>query len=194
MFQPHLYVCSTATFYHPMARLTPGDMGDPDLAAPATAVRTLSANATAHHATAKTTSALPLRPCNLPEQLSRSPASSQATSGSTTRELSSKPGVQFEHLLLSDYYSTAIPGAISPSPRFQPAYIWLTPSYRSARFNALYVSNLLSFMLAASPARILATEVCPLVFRARLANPNVANVVLVRGCNSGDLVATMIYG
>ena len=127
MFQPHLYVCSTATFYHPMARLTPGDMGDPDLATPAIAVRTPSADATAHHATAKTTSALPLRPCNLPELLSRSPASSQATSGSTTRELSSRPGVLFEHLLLSDYYSTAVEHLHLPTPTFSTCIHLVNP-------------------------------------------------------------------
>jgi len=82
-----------------MARLAPGDTGDPGTGNPLT-IATAKAAAKPRCPTARTPRHRSSAPCNLLALPSDSPATEQVSSGFEARELSTKPGIAFEHLLL----------------------------------------------------------------------------------------------
>lgn len=89
----------------------------------------------------------------------------------------------FQDRLLRDFYSTAVPGAIVPSPS-PAAPLWATPGSSASvrRYNLAFVTNMLNYLLTACPGRRLSvTRVCPRVFLFAVANRNIAHALAARG-------------
>lgn len=62
-----------------------------------------------------------------------------------------KPGVLLQEHLLRHLYNTVVPGSVSTSP---PAFIWITPPFRSPKFNLFFVRNAVHLSLVAPPVRV----------------------------------------
>lgn len=71
--------------------------------------------------------------------------------------------------------------SIVNAPSSPQGYLWITPPSRSSRFNCFFISNLLSYHLVTPPDRLRATRISDFVFRAMVANRNVAKFITARG-------------
>ncbi|CAO2199126.1 unnamed protein product [Urochloa humidicola] len=144
------------------APLAPREAGDPGPGAPA-------AGADSTAATKPTT-----RDAHPPPSTRKG----QSLASTAVAELRTRPGISFQELLLRDLYTTITPG-LFPSP--SPAYVWITPPLRAARFNSSYVTSMLSYFFTAPPSLFRAREVRAMIFSARVPSQNVANFLVVRG-------------
>lgn len=90
--------------------------------------------------------------------------------------MSVRPGIEFQSLVLRDLSSDVV----TPKPSSNSGAFWITPPFRSPRFSAVSISNMMSFFLCAPPHRVRASVVEPSVFCARVASENVASFILAR--------------
>lgn len=70
---------------------------------------------------------------------------------------------------------------IARSPPSPPGYLWVTPPTPYPRYSCSFVSNLLTHLLDAPPARLSASNPSELVFHATVVNQNVAKFITARG-------------
>ncbi|CAN6206901.1 unnamed protein product [Urochloa humidicola] len=144
-----------------MAPLAPCESGDPGSGALAAGAGT----------TPTTTAAGDARP-------PPSTRSGQQLAPTVAAGTSARPGNSFHELLLRDLYTTITPGFFHAPI---PASIWITPPCLAPRFNASYVTSMLSYFFTAPPEVFRAHLVRSAVFCARVPSQNVANYLVVRG-------------
>jgi hypothetical protein len=117
-------------------------------------------------------------PCSLPALHVR-PAL-EARRGAARQEVrisSARPGALLQDRFLLDFHHAVVPGP-STSPT---AFIWITPSSLSARYNLFFVRNAVNFLLTVYPSRLHVVQVRPRVFRVTVACQVIANALVVRG-------------
>lgn len=86
-----------------------------------------------------------------PPAVSRSSQPRRREAQSRMKVSDAKPGVLLQEHLLRHFYNTVVPGSVSTSP---PAFIWITPPFRSPKFNLFFVRNAVHFSLVAPPVRV----------------------------------------
>ncbi|KAG0547667.1 hypothetical protein BDA96_01G100100 [Sorghum bicolor] len=115
---------------------------------------------------------------DLPKQLAADRKNNKSTKSARRKvvQVSVRPGIEFQSLVLRDLCSDVL----TPEPSSNSGAFWITPPFRSPRFSAVSISNMLSFFLCAPPQRVSASAVEPSVFCARVAPENVAGFILAR--------------
>ncbi|RLN05337.1 hypothetical protein C2845_PM13G18000 [Panicum miliaceum] len=128
-----------------------------------------------HHPTIPTLSPLLCRgPPRVPPASARAP---------TTR-----PGATFQDLLLRDFYCNATPSSSSSGS------LWLTPSPSSPSLSSFQVINIVNFNLTSPPVFLRAVSPQARVFRVRVASPNVAMFISLRGTLTLASSAVRLHG
>ncbi|CAD6214465.1 unnamed protein product [Miscanthus lutarioriparius] len=92
---------------------------------------------------------------DLPKQLAADRKNNKSSKSARRKvvQVSVRPGIEFQSLVLRDLCSDIV----TPEPSSNSGAFWITPPFRSTRFSAVSISNMLSFFLCAPPHRVRAS-------------------------------------